>query len=198
MRSTRCLGLALTLAMTLGACEAADSMAPDTEEFATDALDSEIAFASTTDGTADPRAGGGGAGSALFARLAAEIEGFGGLYRNGRCSVVVVLTNMDLQEQAVAIVHDAVAPLVGRRCDGVLSVSAVKGDFTYVQLQRWLSNARPLLEIDGVVHLHIDYKLNRLVITVRSRRVIDIVLEELPRVDVPAEAVVFTGTGGGR
>lgn len=193
--SMRGFGLALTLVTALTACEAVESVAPEAASYAMGAIDTEISVASSPLDSDRP---GGGGGSQLFERLAAEIPGFAGLYRTARCTIVVVLTDMSQAEQAIQIVYDAVSGLVGRGCAESLEVRASQGQFTYFELQRWASNAEPVLRIDGVAALHIDFKLNRIVIAVRTRRVIETVLDELARLDVPHDAVVFTGTGGGR
>lgn len=210
MRATRYLATALTLAVALGACE--EPTAPLAESASgVDELDAAIAAASTTDGdgagsrtaaTSDgtasrERRGGGSGGHALFQRLAAEIPGFGGLYRAGRCQVVVVLTDLAEAEHAVRVVHAALQPLVARTCQDALVVRAAEGEFTYGELQRFLWNAQPLLRARGVLGLKVDYARNRLVVLVSSREVQARVLEALAELGIPADAVVFQGGSGG-
>jgi hypothetical protein len=176
----------MALALALGATACGESgTGPESTPPTDDALATILADA------ADPRTERGGGGSILFDRLAKEIPGFGGLYRNDRCSITVVLTDMSQAERALRIVKAAIETLVGRACPNGVRVQAVQGKFTYLQLQRFLAAARELLQIRGVLGTHIDYQLNRLVITVANREVAAAVLEALPRVGIPAEAVAF-------
>src|SRR5262245_46128672 len=86
MTRSRFRAAALILAVGLSACESAQVVAPENST-GDDGLEAVLASVNS----ADPRGGGG---NALFDRLAAEIPGFGGLYRNAICSVAVVLTDM--------------------------------------------------------------------------------------------------------
>lgn len=176
-----------TLAL-LGACEATTLTEPEAPLLAEDPL------ASTLSAAAEGRGEGGG--GSLFDELASEIAGFGGLYRDGPCSVVVVLTDMTEEKHALQVVHATLAPLVAKPCPGGVQVSAEQGEFTYLELQGFLAASRPLLEIDGVRGVRVDYQLNRLVVAVVSRRVAQSVLEALPGLGIPASAVAFE-TGGG-
>jgi hypothetical protein len=184
MTRSRCLTVALALALGSSACNSADTLGPESTDSTDDAIATVLA-------DADPRSDRGGGGSQLFDRLAREIPGFGGLYRNAPCSISVVLTDMSQAEHAVRVVKAAVEALVGRACPNGVRVQAVQGKFTYLQLQRFLAAARELFQIRGVLGAHVDYQLNRLVITVSSREVAAAVLAALPRVGIPAEAVAF-------
>jgi hypothetical protein len=180
----------LALAVAIGACAEGGPLEPSMSEFGDDELAAVLAAESGDAGlTSDDRRAGHGVG--LFDALAAEIPGFGGLYRTQRCSIVVVLTERDGWEEAVRIVHDAVLPLVGERCASGIRVEAQAGRFTYLELQRYLHAARPLSQVQGVYGVHIDYSLNRLVFVVATREVMRHVLASLPRVGIPADAVTF-------
>ena len=181
MTQSRFRAALLVLALNLGACNSADLSAPDETS---DGLTALLAAAAS-----DANAGGHGGASSLFERLASEIEGFGGLYRTGHCSVAVVLTDLTQTEQAIRIVKAALEP--NRACPDGLRVHAVQGQFTYVELQRYLSASRQLLQLRGVLGAHLDLQQNRLVIVVAARTVVPTVLEALPRVGIPADAVVF-------
>jgi hypothetical protein len=171
----------LLLATLFAACDASDVAGPEAPR-----LD-EVLQASAT--SAPPGQRGG---TSLFDELAEDIRGFGGLYRTGPCAVAVVLTDMSQAEHAIQVVHAALAPLVSHPCPpGGVQVSAVQGQFTYLQLKAFLRAAQPLLQIRGVARAGIDYQLNRLVIFVQARSVVAEVLEALPRLRIPAEAVVF-------
>jgi hypothetical protein len=171
----------LALATLFAACDAAQVAGPEAP-----ALD-EVLQASAT--SAPP---GQQRGTSLFDELAEEIRGFGGLYRTGPCAVAVVLTDMSQADHAVQVVHAALAPLVAHPCPpGGVQVSAVQGQFTYLQLKAFLRASQPLLRIRGVLGTSIDYQLNRLVISVAARTVVPTVLEALPGLRIPAEAVVF-------
>jgi hypothetical protein len=185
MSRFRPFGAALVLVL-LAACADSDPLAVDTADvMADDDLTSELVLAEG----GDPRRSGG---APLFERLAAAIPGFGGLYRTERCVVAVVLTADADAEAAVRIVHAAIEPLVVRTCPDGIRVDAVRGQFTYIQLHRYLLAARPLFSMPGVAGAYIDVKRNRLVMVVLSRRVADAVQAALPRVDIPVEAVAFT------
>lgn len=188
----RRFALALTLPL-FAACENVAVTGP--EAIAEDALETVLSSATLT-GTAGGERGGG---ISLFDQLAAEIPEFGGLFRAGRCTVGLVLTSLEHEERAVEIVQDALERLLGDACPDGVRVIAQRGEFTYVQLIRWLHAARPLHEIRGVLGVGVDYSLNRLVVTVASRAVAAEVLEALPRLDIPAGAVVFkAGSSGSR
>jgi hypothetical protein len=193
--SVRIPAFALALAITLTACEATDSVDPSLEAAAeADELSAMLSEATTdpetVDSTATPTAVRG-KGHALFDRLAAAIPAFGGLYRSAPCTIVLVLTDLTDARKAVRIVHEAVAPLVHERCRERLRINVAEGEFTYLQLLRFRRASRPLFEIRGVYAVKIDYHLNQLVFIVESRVVAAAVIEALPRVDIPREAVTF-------
>jgi hypothetical protein len=79
-------------------------------------------------------------------------------------------------------------------------VEAVRGQYTYLELQRFFEAAnRELLQVDGVVSIHVDYQKNKLVITIRAREFAAKVMEAVARLDIPADAVALeVGGGSGR
>ena len=184
MTRSRYLTAVLMLALSTGACDTG-TLAPESEDLSNDPIASVLSAAG------DPRSNANPGGPALFDRLANEIRGFAGLYRNGHCSVTVVLTDLTESEHAVRVVKAVIEELVGRNCPNGVRVQAVQGKFSYVELQRFLAASRELLQLRGVLGAHVDYQQNRLVITVISREVAKTVTEALPRVGIPAEAVVF-------
>jgi hypothetical protein len=181
MTPSRFRAALLAAAIVLSACESTDPTAPLA---GSDGLAALLGGAS-----GEANAGGSGGRTSLFERLASEIEGFGGLYRTAHCSVAVVLTDLTQSEQAIRIVKAALEP--NRACPDGLRVHAVQGQFTYNQLQRYLAASRELMQLRGVLGAHIDVQQNRLVITIAAREVAPTVLEALPRVGIPADAVVF-------
>ncbi|HSK20320.1 MAG TPA: hypothetical protein VK912_14305 [Longimicrobiales bacterium] len=180
----------LALTASLAACES-DPLALDTAESVGD--DELAAVLVAESGSSDLRGARDGAdrSNSLFERLAAQIPGFGGLYRIAPCVVAVVLTADADVEQAVRIVHAAVEPLVVRRCPTDVRVEPVRGQYTFIELRRLLLASRPLNTIEGVGGARIDFRHNRLVIYVSSRQVARVVLHALPRVGIPADAVLF-------
>lgn len=190
MIRSRYLATLLVVAMATTACES-DPLAIDTSEQLADDELADVLVAES--GSDDPRGHRDGAdrGNSLFERLAAQIPGFGGLYRTERCVVAVVLTADADAQEAVRIVHAAIEPLVVRTCPDGIRVEPVRGQFTYHELRRFLLASRPLNNIPGVSGARIDFKQNRLVILVRSRRVAHAVLQALPRVGIPEDAVLF-------
>lgn len=194
MYRSRLLGSVLVLALATTACESDPLSLDASAQVADDELSSVLAAES---GSSDPRGLRDNAdrGESVFDRLAAQIPGFGGLYRSARCVVAVVLTaEADVQE-AVRVVHDVVGPLVSRTCPDGIRVDPVRGQFTYVELRRFLLASRPLNNIPGVAGARIDFMHNRLVIFVTSRRVAHAVTQALPRVGIPERAVMFQPAG---
>ena len=189
MTRSRFLGLAL-LALAATACDTDRIATPQLTDGEGDAV--SMWLAAMTD--ADEAARGSG-GNSLFDRLAGEIAGFGGLYRNGPCAVAVVLTDMSEADHAIRVVKAALEQLTA--CGEELRVHPVPGDFTYVELVRYHIAARELLRIDGVRGAKIDYQLNRLVIFVASRRVAQQVIAALPELGIPLKVVVFQAGGRG-
>ena len=184
---SRFLATALLLAGGVAACSSdATDPAPGSEQ--DDELAAVLAAAGATT-TADSR--GRSTRHPVFDRLAAEIPGFAGLYRTARCVVVVVLTAEGDAQHAVRVVTAALEPMVRRACPDGIRVQPARGQFTYVQLQRFLAAAQDLLNIRGVLGLKLDYQANKVVILVASRETAHDVLAALPRVGVPEEAVAF-------
>ncbi|HEY8469204.1 MAG TPA: hypothetical protein VIL18_06155 [Longimicrobiales bacterium] len=196
MIRSRVLATALLLATGMAACSSSDVTDPAHGGEYDDELAAVLAAAEATV-SADsrdrrPR-------HPVFDELAAEIPGFGGLYRAARCVVVVVLTEEGDPQHAVRVVSAALEPIARRSCPDGLTVETAPGQFTYIQLQRILAAAQDLLNIRGVVGMKLDYKANKVVILVASRDTVDRVLAALPRVGVPEEAVAFRpGRSDGR
>lgn len=190
MRMLRTIG-AGALAL-LAACADSDPLAladielleEETAQLVEDELTAEVRMAEGGDALR-------GGGAPLFERLAGAIPGFGGLYRTARCTVAVVLTDGADVTEALRIVHEALAPLVARTCGADFSVAAVRGQFTYIELRRYLLASRPLLNIDGVLGAFIHIRRNRLAMLVTDRGAAAAVVRALPRVDIPRDAVVF-------
>jgi hypothetical protein len=178
--------------VTISACAGTDPAGLDDIELLEQDL-SELVQDELTDevrmGTGSDLLRGGGA--PLFERLATAIPGFGGLYRMTRCNVAVVLTEDAAVTEALRIVHEALAPLVARTCGEDFSVEAVRGQFSYIELRRYLLASRPLHDMDGVLGAFIHIRRNRLAMVVVDRRAAAAVVRALPRVDIPREVVVF-------
>ena len=191
MTHSRYLAGILTLVLSTTACDVGDMLSPDSE--GGDAIEAVLSTASSV----DPNRGGG-SGSSLFDRLASEIPGFGGLYRTGICAVAVVLTDPSGADHAIRTVKAALEPLRG--CPNGVRVEPVHGQFTYLELQRFFDAAnRELLQVEGVVSIHVDYQKNKLVITIRAREFAAKVMEALARLNIPADAVALeVGSGSGR
>ena len=171
----------------MAACSSdATDPAPGSEQ--DDELAAVLAAAGATT-TADSR--GRSTRHPVFDRLAAEIPGFAGLYRTARCVVVVVLTAEGDAQHAVRVVTAALEPMVERACPDGIRVQTARGQFTYIQLQRFLLAAQDLLDIRGVVGLKLDYQANKVVVLIASRETAHDVLAALPRVGVPEGAVMF-------
>ena len=195
--SPRARRFALALLLPLAAaCEDVDIAGPEASDGdALEAVLSSSALTSTAE--AGPRDGGGG--PSLFEQLAAEIPEFGGLFRTDRCAVGLVLTSLEHEQRAEEIVKEVLERLLGDACPNGVRVNAQRGEFTWLELVRWLHASRPLHEIRGVIGIKIDYAANRLVVTVTAHAVVEHVLEALPRLGIPASAVLFeVGDTSGR
>jgi TolB-like protein len=182
MTHSRYLLAALAIALSTAACDTPTPFSP--AEAVNDDLTAVLASASS-----DPR--GTQSGNSLFDRLAGEISGFGGLYRTDICSVAVVLTNLGNAEQAERLVKSVLEEIVGRSCPNGIRVHAVQGQFTYKDLQYWLSAGQELLRIRGVQGVKVDYQKNRLIVTIEARSVAADVIAALPKVGIPSEAMMF-------
>jgi hypothetical protein len=191
MTHSRYLASTLMLVLSTAACDVADSLGPDTlGGNGGDAIEAVLASVNS----ADPNRGGGSNGS-LFDRLASEIPGFGGLYRTGECAVAVVLTDLSRADHAIRTVKAALEPLRG--CPNGIRVSAVRGQFTYLELQRFFDAAnRELLQIDGVISVKVDYQKNKLVVAIRAREIAAKVMEGAARLGIPADAIALDVVDG--
>ena len=178
----------LALAIAVAACDSGATPTEPMPQASEDEVTSVLVSMIGGDPTADSRGG-----NSLFDRLAEEIPGFGGLYRNGVCSVAVVLTDMSKAELAIEKVKQALEPLV--RCTDGIRVHPVEGQYTYEQLTRWHRIAQPVLRIDGVRAMTINYQQNRIVVHVAARSVAQKVIEVLQTLDVALAAFVFQLTG---
>jgi hypothetical protein len=147
-------------------------------------------------GGTEPRSGSGGQGNALFDRIAGQLPHFAGMYRVEQCAAVIMLTGGN-HEEAIRIVRAIVGPLVSESCPHGLQLGTAPAEFTYVELQRFLTAALPLLRMEGVYRIRVDYALNRLVVTVASREVADRAAHALAEAGVPEGAVIFRLRGGG-
>ncbi|HEX6134039.1 MAG TPA: hypothetical protein VFZ24_08745 [Longimicrobiales bacterium] len=190
MLRSRITGALLVMAAALTACES-DPLALDEgfEQIADDDLQTALETAS---GVTDPRGSRDhDRRSSILEELAAAIPGFGGIYRTAPCVVAVVLTEDADVEEAVRIVHAILEPIVARTCPTGIRVDAVRGQFTFVQLHRFLLASRPLNRIDGVGGAYISFRHNRLVVLVASRSVAEKVVRALPGLGIPPRAVIF-------
>ena len=190
MTHSRYLAGILTLVLSTTACDVAETLSPDSDAGnGGDAIEAVLATASSV----DPNRGG--SNGSLFDRLAGEIPGFGGLYRTGICAVAVVLTDMSQADHAIRTVKKALEPLRG--CPDGVRVEAVRGQYTYLELQRFFEAAnRELLQVDGVVSIHVDYQKNKLIITIRAREFAAKVMEAVARLNIPADAVALEVASG--
>ncbi|MEX1183749.1 MAG: hypothetical protein WEF86_10985 [Gemmatimonadota bacterium] len=211
MRTPRMLAAAAALIAGLAACDAmpAGPGLDDTDELAALLATGDIADAGSADGTG---AAGGTAevGDAdaerrrtdgpgkerrgsIFDRLNEQIDGFAGIYRAGRCSVVLVLTEGANVQEAVRIVHAVIEPLVARTCPSGIRVTPERGQYTYDELHRYHGVALPLVRSRAVYAATVSYPLNAVLITVADRETARRVLEFLTDQGVPEGAVEFRG-----
>ncbi len=192
--SARVRSIAMVVLLPLfGACERVETTSVEPPD------DVEAVLADATLSNTNPRNGGG---VPLFDRLAEQIEGFGGLFRTDRCSIGLVLTDLSKVDHAKQIVAKAFNQLMDRACPTGIGLAVQQGEFTYVQLKQWLAAAGPLIGgssrdagntsgVPGVFGLEINFSKNRLVVKVTDPAVASAVLEALPKLGIPTDAVIF-------
>ena len=180
----------LALTVATAACDSAPMSFDDVEQLADDGLETAVMAASGADDLRGERDGERDRRS-VFEQLASEIPGFGGLYRTERCVIALVLTADADVESAIRIVHAVVDPLVSETCADGIRVEPVRGKYTYIELRRFLHASRPINRIAGVLGARIDFRHNSLLVLVTSRRAARNVLEALPGLGIPDDAVLF-------
>lgn len=189
MIRTRKLGLVLALvAAAAAACDSAAPLGPSEALESIDALDDMLASAS---GERSQETAEGSRGVSLFDTLAQEVPGFAGLYRTGRCAIVVVLTAEGDRAQALPVVRRLLTPILERSCGDAFTLRTQGGEFTYLELKRYLAAAAPVASMRGVNRPYLDFQLNGLVIPVASREVAEAVMGRLHELGIPRAAVVF-------
>jgi hypothetical protein len=132
-RHTRFVAPVLALAF-LAACDAATSTDPSDEAVEFVSEEALMAAATAEIGAAGDHAG-----------LATSLPGFGGFWFDRRCNLNVVLTDAGNPDLTI----EALTPLLRRklelepRCPDDATIILHRGDYTWVELSRWLPSWEP-------------------------------------------------------
>ncbi|HUQ83066.1 MAG TPA: hypothetical protein VM076_18085 [Gemmatimonadaceae bacterium] len=121
-----------------------------------------------------------------LAQLAREVPGFGGLSRRPDGSALMLLTDpaqATAAKRAVAARARVLRGIDASRID----VRTVK--FDYLRLTDWKARLRSSLDVPGLVFLDIDEAGNHVRVGVAEGTSHDLVVSEVAKLDIPADAV---------
>ncbi|TVP44874.1 MAG: hypothetical protein EA350_10715 [Gemmatimonadales bacterium] len=136
----------------------------------------------------DPQRFDGGL-DAEFVRIARDVPGFGGVYYDERGTLVMVLAG-DAPEISMLSLE---APLERLAIDPrAQPVRVQAAQYSFIELDAMHRNARPVLDINGVVFTDADERANRVRIGVSNPSARAAVESELQRAGVPLEAVIIS------
>jgi hypothetical protein len=183
MRTQRILAVAAAFALGLAACEN-QPLALDIDGEAADQLEVLFSHAAANPEVRSASSGGG----SVFDVLNARIAGFAGIYRSVRCSVVLRLTGAADAAEAVRITAAVINPLVGRSCPRGISITAERAAWTYDELVRIHTLARPLLGSPAVLQVTLNLPGNVVQIVVQDGQTARRVFEFLAGAGVPEGA----------
>ena len=189
-RSSKSFGMALILAFAAASCENGPT-APDVNANVVDAF---VAFDGDATFDAASLERGGPSGWDL---LAAEIPGFAGFYIDRVCNIHVLLVDRNQSEKAMQLLTPVLRRLLHvRRCPVTASILVHPADFSWLQLNAFLTKLRPLAQVQGVGRMGIAVPINRIVILLETRTIHDRVVEQIQTLDVPLGAIVIRMQGG--
>ena len=132
-----------------------------------------------------------------FARVAQEVKGFGGFFRDGSGRLNVYMTDPDISPSQVreqlteAGAFDAFGASLASA-----PVQVLEGRYDYLQLAEWHHRMRPVLGIEGVVFTHVDQTRNVLEVGIQEGTSWDAVFAKLEDLEIPAEAVTSVSSQG--
>lgn len=128
-----------------------------------------------------------------------DIAGFGGFWFDRGCNLHVVLTAAaDPEEAREALMQLLRRKLASTRCPPGATIIVHDGQFTYIELVRWLHELRPVGQLRGVSGMVLNVPANRIVVGVATRDVGEEVLEAARRLGIPTDAIVLRIAGSGR
>lgn len=132
-----------------------------------------------------------------FARVAQDVKGFGGFFRDGSGHLNVYMTDpavspSQVREQlAEAGAFDAFGASLASA-----PVQVLEGRYDYLQLAEWHHRMLPVLGIEGVVFTHVDQTRNVLEVGIREGASWDAVAAKLEEMEIPAAAVTSVSSEG--
>ncbi len=137
-----------------------------------------------------------------FARLAACVPGFGGLYFDERGDITVYVLSPDrVQEEEVRACITRVfgsqilTQAFGGRLEGRRSAIVLqRGLYTFVDLLKWFDELEPVLDIEGTWFVDLDEARNRLVVGVEDLRLSERIRAMVSRQRIPEGAVIVKKT----
>jgi hypothetical protein len=190
---TRTISFALltVLGPALAACESGSSPFEPEPQF----VEIETAADVVIDVAALDRGDGD---KSLFDQLAKEIPGFAGFWFDRGCNLNVVLTDRSQAEKAKEILTPYLRRYLETHpdCPRGAGIVVHSGEFSWVELSRWLDALRPAAALRGVSRIGISVQMNRIVVAVDGRETAKKVLEIAERNGVPTAAIKFVLAGG--
>lgn len=129
----------------------------------------------------------------LFARIAEQVPGFGGMFIDKAGNLAVYMVN--LQPNAATAVQSAIARVFGQDERFQRPIVLLPGKYDFLQLKRWHDRLMPeALGFDSVVSTDIDDANNRLRIGVETLAVQGELELQLNSLGIPREAVIIEQT----
>lgn len=126
----------------------------------------------------------------LFAQIARDAPGFGGMYFEGDTLKVFVKDPGEARTDAVKRAVDAFFQARGDSPPG--EVEILPGQYDSAQLKEWYDRSRDVVwAVQGVVFTDIDETNNRLRIGIEVPEVQESLEQSLKELGIPGEAVVF-------
>ncbi len=134
--------------------------------------------------------GGLRAGEELYAAIARDLPGFGGLFFDAAGDLNVYLTDPSREAAARSVVAAALGP----KGMGKAGFRVQRGRWEFAQLAAWRGRLMSVMSVPGVVLSDVDEARNQIRIGVEDAAAGERVRAVLARLDVPTEAVVVEVT----
>jgi len=124
-----------------------------------------------------------------FARIAAEVPGFGGVFydENGALTVVIAPSGKAVPASAVAQALSRELPMLGARMSAQ-PVRMRQGQFDFLQLSSYRQRAAPVLGLAGVIFTDVDEVRNQVTIGVENADAMAAVKRTLALLQIPSAA----------
>ncbi len=129
----------------------------------------------------------------LFAEIAKQVPGFGGMFIDKTDSLAVYL--VDIGPNATAAVQNAIVNVFGNDERFQRPIVVLKGKYGFLQLKKWHDRLMPeVLGLSEVVLTDIDDARNRLRIGIETLDVQEKIELQLDNLSIPREAVIIEQT----